>query len=186
MAIESIERIGELDFLLFDELLNAEQRELRRRIRHFCDAEIVPIINPYWERGEFPFEIIPKLAALKIAGGAISGYGCPGMDSLASGLMSMEMARGDGSISTFLGVTSGLAMGSIYECGSEEQRQKWLPPMARLDKIGAFGLTEPDVGSDASHVRTTARRTGDRFVLNGEKKWIGNASFADVTVIWAR
>jgi glutaryl-CoA dehydrogenase len=98
----------------------------------------------------------------------------------------MELARGDGSIDTFFGVTSGLAMGSIYYCGSEEQRRQWLPPLARLEKIGAFGLTEPWIGSDASHLQTRAQRVGDRYVLNGAKRWIGNASFADVTVIWAR
>jgi glutaryl-CoA dehydrogenase len=186
MAIPSIERPQELDFYLFDDLLSDHERSIRDRVRQFCDEEVVPIINPYWERGEFPFEIIPKLAWLNITGAALSGYGCPGMSSLASGLVSMEMARGDGSISTFLGVTGGLAMGSIYYCGSEAQRQRWLPAMARLEKIGAFGLTEPDVGSDASHLQTHATRVGDRYVLNGEKKWIGNASFADVTVIWAR
>jgi glutaryl-CoA dehydrogenase len=175
-----------LDFYLFDELLTDDERAIRDRVRQFCDDELIPIINGYWERGEFPFELIPKLAELKIAGGSLHGYGCPGMSSVAAGLVGMELARGDGSIDTFFGVTSGLAMGSIYYCGSEEQKQRWLPAMARMEQIGAFGLTEPHVGSDASHLQTRAVRVGDRYVLNGEKRWIGNASFADVTVIWAR
>ncbi|GAC1385621.1 MAG: acyl-CoA dehydrogenase family protein [Herpetosiphon sp.] len=184
MAIQAKEQ--SFDLFLFDELLTAEERDVRDRVRRFCDEEIIPIINPYWDRAEFPYELIPKLAKLNLAGGTIQGYGCPGLSSVASGLVSMEMSRGDGSIDTFLGVTSGLAMGSIYYCGSEEQRQQWLPAMAKLEKIGAFGLTEPMVGSDASHPQTTAKRVGDSYVLNGAKRWIGNASFADVTVIWAR
>ena len=184
MAMQTVDQA--LDFYLFDELLTDEERSVRARLRTFCDEEVIPIINPYWERGEFPFELIPKLATLNVAGGPIQGYGCPGLSSVATGIVGMELARGDGSIDTFFGVTSGLAMGSIYYCGSEEQRRQWLPPLARLEKIGAFGLTEPWIGSDASHLQTRAQRVGDRYVLNGAKRWIGNASFADVTVIWAR
>ena len=184
MAIQALDQA--LDFYLFDELLTEQERDIRDRVRAFCDEEVTPIINPYWERAEFPFELIPKLAKLKIAGGPINGYGCPGMSSVAAGLIGMELSRGDGSVCTFFGVTSGLAMSSIYYCGSEEQRQQWLPAMARLDKIGAFGLTEPWIGSDASHIQTRATRVGDRYVLNGAKRWIGNATLADVTVIWAR
>lgn len=184
MTTQSVEH--GVDFYRLDDLLTDEEREIRDRVRAFCDVEITPIINHYWERAEFPYELIPKLAELNIAGGTIQGYGCPGMSSVANGLAAMELARADGSIDTFFGVTSGLAMGSIYFCGSEAQRQKWLPPMARMEKIGAFGLTEPDIGSDASHLKTTARRVGDRFVLNGAKRWIGNATFADVVIIWAR
>lgn len=184
MTITAIER--DLDFYHFDTLLSPEERELRERVRAFCDDEVVPIINGYWERAEFPFELIPKLATLNIAGGSIKGYGCPGFSAVGVGIVGMELSRGDGSIETFLGVTSGLAMQSIFFCGSEEQKQRWLPPMARLEQIGAFGLTEPYVGSDAAHIRTTAKRVGDRYVLNGAKRWIGNASFADVVVIWAQ
>ncbi len=175
-----------LDFYLFDELLTDEERSVRDRVRAFCEEEVVPIINPYWERGEFPYELIPKLAKLNVAGGTIKGYGCPGMSSVAAGLVTMELARGDGSVCTFFGVTSSLAMSSIYYCGSEEQRQQWLPALARMEKIGAFGLTEPWIGSDASHIQTQAKRVGDRYVLNGAKRWIGNALTADVTIIWAR
>ena len=174
------------DYYLMDELLTDEERRLRDCVRAFSDREVIPIINGYWERAEFPFELIPKLAALNIAGGNIRGYGCPGMSSVASGLIAVELARGDASICTFFGVHSGLAMTSLALLGSEEQKQRWLPAMARMEKIGAFGLTEPDHGSDAVALETRAHRDGDHYVLDGAKRWIGNASFADVTIIWAR
>ncbi len=157
------------------------------RVRAFMESEVTPIINHYWTREEFPYQLIPGLAALGIVGTSYHGYGCPGKTSLLDGVLMMELAAGDSSIATFRGVHSGLAMGSIYLCGSEEQKQQWLPPMARLEKIGAFGLTEPEVGSGTSGgLTTTARREGDSWILNGQKKWIGNATFSDVTVIWAR
>lgn len=174
------------DFYLFDQLLTPEERAYRDKVRGFMDTEVVPIIGAYWERAEFPFELLPKMAALNIAGGPIRGYDCPGMSHVASGLCGLELARGDGSIDTFFGVHSGLAMTSIYLCGSEEQRQHWLPKMARMELIGAFGLTEPFRGSDAAHIQTRAKRVGDGWVLNGAKRWIGNAPFADVTIIWAQ
>jgi glutaryl-CoA dehydrogenase len=147
---------------------------------------VIPVIGPYWERGEFPFELLPGLAALNVAGGPLKGYGCPGMSMTANGICAMEMARADGSVDTFFGVHSGLVMTSIYMCGSEEQKQFWLPKMAKLEKIGAFGLTEPFRGSDAAHIETRAKRVGDGWVLNGSKRWIGNAPFADVIIIWAQ
>jgi glutaryl-CoA dehydrogenase len=175
------------DFYQIDSVLDAEDRALVGRVRAFLEREVAPIINDYWIREEFPFQLIPGLAELRVAGISYQGYDCPGRSTLLSGLLSMEFARVDASISTFFGVHSGLAMGSIYLCGSEEQKQKWLPQMARMEKIGAFGLTEPEVGSGASGgLTTTARREGDTWVLNGQKKWIGNATFSDVTVIWAR
>ena len=174
------------DYYLIEELLTEEEREIRDRVRSFADREVIPVINGYWERAEFPFEMIPKIATLNIAGGTIEGYGCPGMSEVASGLVAVELARGDGSLNTFFGVHSGLAMGTIAMLGSEQQRERWLPPMARCEKIGAFGLTEPNHGSDAVMLETRARREGDEYVIDGEKRWIGNASFADVTVIWAR
>jgi glutaryl-CoA dehydrogenase len=174
------------DFYLLDERLTDEERAIRDRLRAFCDHEVVPIINGYWERAEFPFELVPKIAGLGLAGGVIEGYGCPGMSATAAGLVSMEWARADGSIGTFFGVHSNLAMQSIHLLGSEEQRERWLRPMAALEAIGAFGLTEPEHGSDAVALETSARRDGDGYVLHGRKKWIGNASFADVTIIWAR
>jgi glutaryl-CoA dehydrogenase len=174
------------DYYLIEELLTDEERELRDRVRAFADREVIPIINEYWDKAQFPFELIPKIAELNIAGSTIQGYDCPGMSHVAAGLIAVEMARGDGSLNTFFGVHSGLAMSSIEMLGSEEQKEKWLPPMARMEKIGAFGLTEPDHGSDSVQLETRAHREGDEYVIDGEKRWIGNASFADVTIIWAR
>ena len=125
------------------------------------------MINQYWEAAQFPFDLVPKLAALGISGYTIEGYGCPGMSRLAAGLVSAEVARGDGSINTFLGVHSGLAMGTIAMLGSEEQRQRWLPPMARLDKVGAFALTEPEHGSDSVALET--QRSAGRRQLGPQR-----------------
>ncbi len=175
------------DFYSINATLSEEDQALLRRVRDFLEEEVTPIINQYWIREEFPHQIIPKLAELGIAGLAYHGYGCPGKSTVLDGLLAMEIARVDSSIATFFGVHGGLAMGSIYLCGSEEQKQQWLPAMARWEKIGAFGLTEPEVGSGTSGgLTTTARRDGDTWILNGQKKWIGNATFSDVTVIWAR
>ena len=174
------------DYYLVEELLTDEEREVRDKVRAFADRAVIPIINDYWDKAQFPFELVPKIAELNIAGTTIKGYGCPGISHVAAGLVAVEMARGDGSLNTFFGVHSGLAMSAIEMLGSEEQKEKWLPPMARMEKLGAFGLTEAAHGSDAVRLETTARREGDEYVLDGEKRWIGNASFADVTVIWAR
>jgi glutaryl-CoA dehydrogenase len=174
------------DYYLIEELLTDEEREIRDRVRAFADREVIPVINEYWDKAQFPFELIPKIAELNIAGTTIGGYGCPGMSHAAAMLVAIEMARGDGSLNTFFGVHSGLAMGTIDICGSEEQKEKWLPPMARMEKIGAFGLTEAKHGSDSVMLETSVRREGDEYVINGEKRWIGNATFADVTIIWAR
>jgi glutaryl-CoA dehydrogenase len=170
------------DFYAIETVLGETDRVLLGRVRRFMEDEVAPIINDYWMRAQFPFEILPGLRELEIV-----GLPCWGASAVLDGLVAMEVARVDCSIGTFLGVHSGLAMGSIHLCGSEEQRQRWLPPMRRLELIGAFGLTEPEVGSGAARgLTTTARREGDTWVLNGQKKWIGNATFADVTVIWAR
>jgi glutaryl-CoA dehydrogenase len=169
-----------------DETLSEQERAIRDRVRAFADREVLPIINDYWEKAQFPFELVPKLAALGVAGTTIEGYGCPAMSRLGAGLVARELARADGSVNTFFGVHSGLAMGAIDMLGSETQRREWLPAMAKLEKIGAFGLTEPEHGSDSVSLETTARRDGGEYVLNGAKRWIGNASIADVTIIWAR
>jgi len=175
------------DFYHISATVSEEDQALLHRVRTFMETEVAPIINEYWIREEFPHQLIPGLAALGIAGQVYRGYGCPGKSAVLDGLVAVEMARVDSSIATFFGVHSGLAMGSIYLCGSGEQKQQWLPPMRRLEKIGAFGLTEPLVGSGTSGgLTTTAQREGDTWVLNGQKKWIGNATFSDVTVIWAR
>jgi len=175
------------DFYELDLRLNEEDRILQRKVREFMEKEIRPLVNHYWLRDEFPFEIIPKLAELDICGLTYNGYGCAGKSSLMEGIIAMEIARVDASVATFFGVQSGLAMGSIYLCGSDAQKEEWLPAMQQMKLIGAFGLTEPEVGSGAAGGLTvTARRTEGGWVLNGQKKWIGNATFADVVIIWAR
>ncbi|GHE44063.1 acyl-CoA dehydrogenase family protein [Sphingobacterium griseoflavum] len=175
------------DFYAVEAKLSPEDRALQLRIRTFLETEIKPIVNKYWLHDEFPFEIIPKLAALNVCGYVYEGYGCAGGSSLMDGIIAAEFGRIDPSIATFLGVQSGLAMGSIYLCGSEEQKQEWLPKMQRLEKIGAFGLTEPEVGSaTAGGLTTTCKKTEAGWVLNGQKKWIGNSTFSDMTIIWAR
>jgi glutaryl-CoA dehydrogenase len=175
------------DFYDLSHALTEEDRALQLKVRAFMEQEIQPIVNDYWLRAEFPFEIIEKFAELNICGVTYEGYGCPNRSFLMEGIIAMELARVDTSISTFFGVQSGLAMGSIYLLGSEEQKQEWLPGMQQLKIMGAFGLTEPEVGSGvAGGLTTTAKRVGGKWVLNGQKKWIGNATFADVLVIWAR
>ncbi|MGY1695296.1 acyl-CoA dehydrogenase family protein [Geodermatophilus sp. SYSU D00814] len=174
------------DFYALEDLLTPEEVEIRDRVRNWCAKEVTPRINDYWERAEFPFELVPGFAELGIAGGTIQGYGSPGMSCVAAGLVAAELARADGSIGTFNGVHSFLAMQSIALLGSEEQRERFLPPMARMEQIGAFGLTEPQHGSDAVALETSARRDGDVFVLDGQKKWIGNGTIADHVIVWAR
>lgn len=175
------------DFYAFGEQLRPEEREIKLQVRDFMRHEIAPIVNDCWLRGEFPMPIIPGLAALDIAGLTFKGYGFPARSCVLEGLIAEKMAGVDVSISTFFGVQSGLAMGSIYLCGSEEQKKAYLPKMRSFELLGAFGLTEPDVGSGVvGGLTTTCRRDGDTWVLNGKKKWIGNATFSDFTIIWSR
>ena len=175
------------DFYALEDLLDDHGRDLLQRVREFMEKSVAPVINHYWTREEFPFDVVPGLAQLGIAGLACEGFDCPGGDPFLDGMVAMELARVDSSIATFMGVHGGLAMGSISLCGSDEQKRRWLPAMARMEKIGAFALTEPDVGSGAAGgLTTTARRDGDVWVINGQKKWIGNATFADHVVVWAR
>jgi len=177
----------ESDFYNILVTISEDDQALVRRVRAFMESEVAPIIDDYWMRDEFPHQLIPEIAQLGVGGISYHGYGCQGKNTVLEGMVAMEFAAVDSSLSTFLGVHTGLSMGSIYLCGSEDQKQQWLPPMARFEKIGAFGLTEPLAGSGASGgLTTTARREGDTWVLNGQKKWIGNATFADVVVIWAR
>jgi glutaryl-CoA dehydrogenase len=174
------------DLLGLDGLLTEEEREVRERVRAFSDAEVAPIMADCWERGAFPFELVPKLAALGICGDTVEGYGCAGLSAVGAGLAAMELARGDGSVYTFFGATSGFAINTIHALGSEEQKERWLPEMARLEKLGAFALTEPEHGSDVVMLETTACREGDEYVLEGKKRWIGNGTVADVIIVWAR
>lgn len=175
------------DFYDVFHTLTPDQRELQLKVRAFMEKEVRPIVNDYWLRDQFPFEIIPKFKELNICGVTYDGYGCPNLPFIMEGVLAMEMARVDASIATFFGVQSGLSMGSIYICGSEEQKAKWLPQMQKFEKIGAFGLTEPEVGSGAAGgLTTTCKKTTEGWILNGQKKWIGNATFADLVIIWAR
>ncbi len=175
------------DFYQLSEVLSQPEQDKVRQVRGFMESQVAPVINRYWAEDSFPFDLIPGIRELKIAGLGYEGYGCAGGSTLLAGFVAMEIARVDCSCATFFGVHSGLAMGSIFLCGSEEQKKKWLPPMSRLEKIGSFGLTEPLVGSGTSGgLTTTARREGNMWVLNGQKKWIGNATMGDVTIIWAR
>ena len=183
---ETIGRSRGTDFFRIADQLTGEERAYWRRTRDFVDDEVLPVINDYWERAEFPYELIQRLAKLGIVGDGIEGYGCPPMSPIACGLIHMELNRGDGSLGTFVGVQAGLAMQSIAMLGSEEQKAQWLPAMAQLTKIGAFALTEPTHGSDSVALETTARRDGDTWTINGAKKWIGNGTIADVVVVWAR
>jgi alkylation response protein AidB-like acyl-CoA dehydrogenase len=175
------------DFYELYETLAADELATVKRVRAFMEAKVEPVITKYWVEDAFPFELLPGFKELGIGGLGMNGYGCAGGSLALLGFVLMEIARIDPSFATFFGVHDGLAMGSIYIDGSEEQKQKWLPPMARLEKIGCFGLTEPLVGSGASGgLTTTAKREGDTWILNGEKRWIGNAPWCDVSVIWAR
>ncbi|UPZ38525.1 acyl-CoA dehydrogenase family protein [Sphingobacterium sp. PCS056] len=175
------------DFYHIEDKLSTEDKIIQLKVRDFMEKEISPIVNNYWLRDEFPFEIIEKFAALNICGYTYEGYGCAGGSSLMEGVIAAEIARVDASIATFFGVQSGLAMGSIYICGSEAQKEEWLPRMQQMKVIGAFGLTEPEVGSGAAGGLTcTCKKTESGWVLNGQKKWIGNSTFSDITIIWAR
>ncbi len=176
-----------VDFINTNSLLSDEEREVRDAVREFVDRAVVPVSAEHWDRAEFPFDLLPELGSLGLMGGTFSPeYGCSGWNNVAYGLGIAELARGSGSLATFLHVQSGLAMAAIHELGSEEQKQRWLPGMAKCEEIGCFGLSEPDAGSDPGSLTTTAEKKDDGYVLNGEKKWIGNASFANVAVIWAR
>jgi len=174
------------DYFLLRSTLGPSELDYLERTRRFVHEEVLPVINSYWERAELPLDLFRRLGELGLVGDGIKGYGCPPMSSTAAGLVNMELNRGDGSLGTFLGVQAGLAMRSIALHGSEAQKQRWLPAMARCDKLGAFALTEPLHGSDSVALETEARRVGDTYVINGAKRWIGNGSLADVIVLWAR
>jgi glutaryl-CoA dehydrogenase len=172
-------------FLLRDELTDAETDYLDRT-RRFVEEEVLAVMPGYWERAELPLDLARRLGELGLVGDGIEGYGCPPMSSVAAGLIQMELSRGDGSLGTLLAVQGGLAMRSIAMLGTEEQKQRWLPPMARMEELGAFALTEPEHGSDSVALETTARRDGEHYVIDGAKRWIGNGTVADVIVVWAR
>ncbi|GLT92709.1 hypothetical protein SLE2022_105340 [Rubroshorea leprosula] len=174
------------DYFQFDDLLSPEEQAVRLKVRECMEKEVAPIMTKYWEKAEFPFEVVPKLSALCVAGGTIKGYGCPGLSITGSAISVAEIARVDASCSTFILVHSSLAMLTIALCGSEEQKQKYLPSLAQLKTIACWALTEPDYGSDASALKTTATKVMGGWILEGQKRWIGNSTFADLLVIFAR
>jgi len=183
------EHLGEslgTDFFSVREQFTDEQWSHFITVRQFVNEEVVPVVGAYWERAEICWPLIRRLPELGIVGEDIKGYGCAGMSPMACGLVTMELHRGDGSLGVALGVHAGLAMQSVAMLGSEEQKERWLPAMATMDKIGAFALTEPDHGSDSVALETSARRDGDSWVLNGHKRWIGFGSLADLVIVWAR
>jgi len=185
----SPERLGHAlgtDFFSVRDQFTDEQWSRFTTVRRFVDEEVVPVAGGYWERAEIPWPLIRRLPGLGIVGEDIKGYGCAGMSPMAGGLVTMELHRGDGSLGVTLGVHSGLAMRSIAECGSEEQKERWLPAMARMDLLGAFALTEPDHGSDSVALETSAEPDGGEWVLTGRKRWIGLGTVADLVVVWAR
>lgn len=174
------------DLYNIDHLLSEEERMVRDTVRKFVSERVLPIIGEHFEAGTFPRDLIPEIAGLGLLGMHLEGYGCAGLSAVCYGLACQELEAGDSGLRSFVSVQGSLAMFPIYAFGSEEQKQHWLPRMASGDVIGCFGLTEPDFGSDPSGMRTTARRDGDSYVLNGTKMWITNGGIADLAVVWAR
>src|SRR5215212_1027460 len=179
-------RPGPHDFLNVEAHLSDEEKEIRGKIRTFVEERIQPNIKDWFERAHFPSELVPEMGSLGLLGMHLSGYGCAGRSAVAYGLACMELEAGDSGLRTFVSVQGSLAMSAIHKFGSEEQKREWLPPMARGEKIGCFGLTEPTAGSDPSGMKTFARKDGSDWILSGEKRWIGLATIADVAVVWAR
>ena len=169
-----------------DHLLSEEERMVRDTVRKFVSERVLPIIGEHFEAGTFPRHLIPEISGLGLLGMHLEGYGCAGLSAVCYGLACQELEAGDSGLRSFVSVQGSLAMFPIYTFGSQEQKQHWLPRMARGEVIGCFGLTEPDFGSDPSGMRTTARRDGDTYVLNGTKMWITNGGIADLAVVWAR
>ncbi len=175
-----------LDFLDIDALLTDEERMIRDAVRQFVGERVVPDIEGWFERGEFPREIFPELGKLGLLGMHLHGYGCAGTSSVSYGLTCLEMEAGDSGFRSAVSVQGSLSMFPIWKFGSEDQKQEWLPRMAAGEIVGCFGLTEPDFGSDPSHMRTTARKDGTDWVLSGTKMWITNGSISDVAIVWAQ
>lgn len=175
-----------LDLYRLDDLISTEDKALRGQVRHWVQTRFVPQINRCWNAGTFPLELLPEIAGLGVFGGNIQGYGCAGWSALRYGLALQELERGDTGLRTFVSVQGALAMTAIHLFGSEEQKQRWLPEMARAKKLGCFGLTEPQHGSDPGGMETRAVKTPDGYELTGSKMWIGGGILADVAVVWAK
>ena len=174
------------DLYNIDHLLSEEERMVRDTVRKFVQERVLPIIGEHFEAGTFPRQLIPELAELGLLGMHLEGYGCAGASAVSYGLACQELEAGDSGLRSFVSVQGSLAMFPIWKFGSEEQKERWLPQMAKGEAIGCFGLTEPDSGSDPSSMQTRARRDGDAYILNGTKMWITNGSIADVAVVWAK
>ncbi|MEO7725059.1 MAG: acyl-CoA dehydrogenase family protein, partial [Chthoniobacterales bacterium] len=174
------------DFYDLDALLTPEERTIRENVRRWVDDRFLPVVTKHFRDGTFPMELVPELAQLRAFGPTIQGHGCPGLGNVAAGLIMQELERGDSGLRTFASVQGSLAMMAIDLFGSEEQKCRWLPEMARGTKLGCFGLTEPDFGSDPGGMQTRARKASDGYRLSGAKKWIGNATIAHVAIVWAK
>jgi glutaryl-CoA dehydrogenase len=175
-----------VDFLEFDSLLTDDERLVRDTARKFIEDNLIPIIEECNRAGRFPRELVKPMAELGFFGASLKGYGCAGMSNVEYGLVMQEMERGDSGVRSFVSVQSALVMYPIYAFGSEEQKKTWLPALQSGEKLGCFGLTEPDFGSNPGGMRTRARKVGKEYILNGEKMWITSGSIADVAVIWAK
>jgi len=175
-----------VDFIEFDTLLSDDERLVRDTARKFIEDNLIPIIEECNRAGRFPRELVKPMAELGFFGASLNGYGCAGMSNVEYGLVTQELERGDSGVRSFVSVQSALVMYPIYAFGSDEQKNTWLPAMQQGEKLGCFGLTEPDFGSNPGGMRTRARKVGDEYVLNGEKMWITSGSIADVAVVWAK
>src|SRR5713226_5493601 len=171
-----MEKFRGVDYYEIEDLLSEEERMVRDAVRDWVEAEFLPVVTEHHRAGTFPVQLIPKLGELGVFGATLKSYGCAGLNNVAYGLIMQELERGQ----------SGLVMYPIDAYGSEAQKEKWLPRLATGEKVGCFGLTEPDHGSDPGTMKTRARRQGDAYVLNGTKLWITNGSIADVAVVWAK
>jgi glutaryl-CoA dehydrogenase len=174
------------DFLNLDSSLSEDELLVRRTAREFVEDNIVPIIEDCFREGRFPRELVPRMGEMGFFGANLEGYGCAGMSNVEYGLVTQELERGDSGLRSFVSVQSALVMYPIYTFGSEEQKNTWLPQLATGEKLGCFGLTEPGFGSNPGGMTTTARKSGDGYILNGEKMWITSGSIADVAIIWAK
>ena len=186
IAGNRMENSKDLDYLEFDSLLSEDERLVRRTARQFVDDRVLPVIRGSFQAGTFPVELTAEMANLGFFGANLEGYGCAGMSDVEYGLLMQELERGDSGVRSFVSVQSSLAMFAIWRFGSEEQKQRWLPLMAKGEAIGCFGLTEPNFGSNPGGMTTRARPDSGGYVLNGEKTWITNGSIADIAVVWAK
>jgi len=176
-----------VDFYRIDDMLNDEERMIRDTVRRFVDDRVIPVIDEHFEKATFPTQLIPEMAKIGLFGGNLpEEYGCANMNNVSYGLVMQELERGDSGLRSFVSVQGALTMYPIFAFGSEEQKRRWLPLLAKGEKIGCFGLTEPDHGSDPGGMETRARRTGKGWVLNGTKRWITNGSISDVAIVWAK